>query len=731
MGYTDTQSQYRVYAPDLHSTVVSSYTKFKENVKGSTIIDLKLWRKSGLEFSEEQSNSSPAIRKKIGRPSNISKPFNSTKVGAGVGVGIRARVPSISETNDNVKITQNFSSTETSSQPKDIENNPSQIVDELKKTGKLKEDGSISFSNSNVLPLDAVNVFQPDSEGLDLNDIKDKISEFNDQENYEPNNNNYIKNTDLHDQNNDNNEESNCQQDLTISSTSTNPIQGKQNREVINLRRSRRLQQKAKKLKNTCNVMNHENDDNNQDSEKWLIPIQRELEDITMSDENDRNLIEQYPLILGSHGQQNPNRKRKLDDGDDDDTEYRSAKLLKTMLAILDLSDNEDDMNIDNAFLTKALVSAALVCEDVPVPRSYKQAINDPIYGKMWKEAIEEEIRALTMNQIWEGIVAPADANLISTKWVFTVKLKPDGSLDRFKARLVARGFTQRFGTDYKETFAPTVQIATFRAFLAICAVEDLGLFHFDIKNAFTEASPNAAPFLRAPEGAARDWNQLLKKKFLEWGFIQSLADPCLFTNQTNNVKLLVYVDDIAVAAKSSEQSNWLFKQINRCFKTKNLGEMDMFLGMKIVRNRKDRTLWLDQQQYLERILTKFGFPNARYRPASMPIEGYEDLSPASDDGLRIDPTEYSMIIGSLMFAMVYTRADIAFALGRLSQYMKEPAEKHGRALKRLMRYLRSTSDYRLCLNPKESVDLVVYSDADWATDTTDRKSISGGVGML
>ncbi|KAI1001296.1 hypothetical protein K3495_g6903 [Podosphaera aphanis] len=395
MGYTDTQSQYR--------------------------------RKSDLEVSEGQSNSSPAIRKQISRPGNISKPFNSTKVGAGAGVGIRARVSSISETNDNVKITQNFSSTETSSEPKNIENKPSQILDELKKTGNLKEDGSISFSNSNVFSLDAVNLFQSDSKELDLNNIEGKIFEFNDQENYELNNKKYIKNTDLHDQNNDYNEEINCQQDLTISSTSTNPIQGKQNREVNNLRRSRRLQQKAKKLKNTCNVINHENDNNtNQDSEKWLIPIQRELEDITMSDENDRNLTEQYPLILDSHGQQNPNRKRKLDDGDDDDTEYRSANLLKAMLAILYLSDNEDGMNVDNAFLTETLVSAALVCEDVPVPRSHKQAINDPIYGKMWKEAIEEEIRALMMNRTWEEIVTPADANLISTKWVFTVKLKPD-----------------------------------------------------------------------------------------------------------------------------------------------------------------------------------------------------------------------------------------------------------------------------------------------------------------
>lgn len=175
----------------------------------------------------------------------------------------------------------------------------------------------------------------------------------------------------------------------------------------------------------------------------------------------------------------------------------------------------------------------------------------------------------------------------------------------------------------------------------------------------------------------------------------------------------------------------WFFKILNGYFNAKNLGEMEMFLGMRITRDRKKRILWLDQQQYLERILTKFGIPNAKHRPVSIPLDGYSSLVPASDNDERIDPTEYSMIIGSLMFAMVYTRADIAFALGRLSQFTKEPTKRHGHALKKLMRYLRFTVDYRLRFSPGENVKLVVYSDAEWATDKLDRKSISGGVGML
>jgi len=133
----------------------------------------------------------------------------------------------------------------------------------------------------------------------------------------------------------------------------------------------------------------------------------------------------------------------------------------------------------------------------------------------------------------------------------------------------------------------------------------------------------------------------------------------------------------------------------------------------------------------LDKTLQKLGVGNARHKPISTPINSYDDLRAASDSDIRIDPTEYAVAIRSLMYAMVYTRPDIAFALGRLSQFMKELVEHHGRALKRLLRYLRSTSSLRLCFGPGGDQRLVVYSDADYATDKLDRKSISGSLGML
>jgi len=207
----------------------------------------------------------------------------------------------------------------------------------------------------------------------------------------------------------------------------------------------------------------------------------------------------------------------------------------------------------------------------IPIPKSYSMAITDLIYGLEWRAAIQEEIASLQANNIWIEEKVPKGTNLVSTKWVFTVKLQADGTIERFKARLVARGFSQIYGEDYTETFAPTVRMDTLRIFLAIVAAEDLECCQYDIKNAFTESELQEKIYLLKPDSisvrsgyalrtlrslyglkqSARDWNLLAKKFLISIGFQQSLADPCLYTHAKKGIMLLLYVDDIAAAAKS------------------------------------------------------------------------------------------------------------------------------------------------------------------------------------
>jgi hypothetical protein len=252
--------------------------------------------------------------------------------------------------------------------------------------------------------------------------------------------------------------------------------------------------------------------------------------------------------------------KRKRSNSLNEEDE-RLAKIVKAMLAQLQQAKTE------TAF-------PAQIVQGIKIPLTYKEAINDPKYSEQWKAAMREEMLSLAANGTWKEVIPPKGANQVSTKWVYTIKTKVDGTIERFKARLVARGFSQVYGQDYTDTFALTVRMDTLRLFLAMVAREDLDCSHFDIKNAFTESHLAEEIYLSPPNGmeikkgyvlqalkslyglkqAARDWNLLCKKNLLKWGFKQSLADPCLFIHQEREIQLLIYVDDILAAAKNQEQ---------------------------------------------------------------------------------------------------------------------------------------------------------------------------------
>lgn len=464
--------------------------------------------------------------------------------------------------------------------------------------------------------------------------------------------------------------------------------------------------------------------------------------------------------------------KRKDHDTSSLDSE-RAAKRLKAFLAqqqaeihalicqrIYELEEDEEEA----AFI------ATGGTVNITIPMTYNEAVNDAAHGHEWKAAIQTEIAALVANGTWREEKAPQGSNLVSTKWVFTTKTKPDGSLERFKARLVARGFSQIHGEDYDQTFAPTVRTDTLRIFLAMVAANDLECRQYDVKNAFTESSLRERIYLSPPKGvhvtpglqlrvlrslyglkqSARDWNLLCKSELQKLGFKQSLADPCLFTHADKGITLLVYVDDIAAAALDKSALSWFYNNFRKRFNTKDLGEISKILGMRITRNRHQRELFLDQEQYLEKVLLRLGLPvdsSSSCKPRPTPVSGrYEKLEPARDDEEKGDVTNYQRAVGSIMYAMVYSRPDIAFHIGQLSQQLRNPTVRHESAVKELGRYLRSTIRQKIRYGPanhgkfgptKEArlkvfdPDMLsLYSDADWA-NMTDRKSISGYVVML
>ena len=241
---------------------------------------------------------------------------------------------------------------------------------------------------------------------------------------------------------------------------------------------------------------------------------------------------------------------------------------------------------------------------------------------------------------------------------MFKVKYYLDGLLDKFKARLVARGFSQVQGVDFNQTFVPTVKFDSLRLFLAIVAVRNIECYQVDINNAFTESILKEKIFIAAPEGvdcpkgkvlrvlrslyslkqAARDWHEKLIKALLGIEFRQYTADPCFLIYDKRGILLLVYVDDICVAANLITQVNWFKSSFKKLFKVKDLGEIEKILGVKIIRNRSKRTIRMDQTSYLKMVFERIDMEYKKYKPTELPINSYSSLRPAGPNNERIDP---------------------------------------------------------------------------------------------
>jgi hypothetical protein len=276
----------------------------------------------------------------------------------------------------------------------------------------------------------------------------------------------------------------------------------------------------------------------------------------------------------------------------------------------------------------------------------------------------------------------------------------------------------------------------TFRLFMAVTPKQNLECYHFDIKNTYTESHLKEETYLAPLKGvnvkqghvlkalrsvyglkqAGREWNLLLRGKLKEWGYTQRKADPCLYYDLKNKIWLLVYVDDIVASAVKKKINDYFYDQLTSRFTAKNLGEIAKVLGVRIIPDRKERSITLDQKQYLDAMLTKFGVPNGKYKDKKIPLADYNQIRPANDKDIMINVNEFQQWCGSFIYPMTITRPDICFSMGRLAQYMSKPAEHHGHAAKGAMGYLRSTIKQKLHYGPGKIHEEYIagYTDADW-----------------
>uniref|UniRef100_A0A2N9HQ47 Integrase catalytic domain-containing protein n=1 Tax=Fagus sylvatica TaxID=28930 RepID=A0A2N9HQ47_FAGSY len=362
-----------------------------------------------------------------------------------------------------------------------------------------------------------------------------------------------------------------------------------------------------------------------------------------------------------------------------------------------------------------------LLCDakDVDEPASFSEALHSPDRDE-WMTAMQEEMSSMDKNNVWELVDLPPGRKTIGNKWVLKVKRKADGSIDRYKARLVAKGYTQREGIDYEDTFSPVVRFASIRLILSIVAKQDLELFQMDVKTAFLNGELDEEIYMAQPEGFEVKGHE---RKMIE-------EDHCVYLKRSKRSILILslYVDDILLAGNDMDSIVTTKKWLSSTFEMKDMGEANFVLGVKITRDRSKKLLSLSQGTYIKKILERFHMHNSK--PIDTPMEKGCTLSldqcPKNDEEKnQMSKVPYASAIGSLMYAMLCTRPDICFAVGMVSRYQSNPGPAHWRAVKRILRYLRGTSDHALCYHGGD-LRLTGYSDADWASDKDERKSTSG-----
>lgn len=390
-------------------------------------------------------------------------------------------------------------------------------------------------------------------------------------------------------------------------------------------------------------------------------------------------------------------------------------------------------------------------------PSTLQEALNNPD-ASFWKEAMQEEIEALHKNNTWELVPLPGGRKPIGNKWVYKIKRNGDDQVERYRARLVVKGYAQKEGIDFSEIFSPVVGMATVRVVLAMCATYDLHLEQLDVKTAFLHGNLEEEIYMLQPEGFKQKGKENLVCRLNKslyglkqaprcWykrfdSFIRSLeynrlhADPCAYFKRFGNddfIILLLYVDDMLVAGPNKDRISKLKAQLAREFEMKDLGPANKILGMQIHRDRVSRKIWLSQKSYVKKILQRFNMQDCK--PISTPfptnVRLSSKMSPSSEkERMEMSRVPYASAVGSLMFAMICTRPDIAHAVGVVSRYMAEPGREHWEAVKRILRYLKGTSDVALCYG-ESGLTVKGYVDSDYAGDIDGSKSTTGYVFIL
>ena len=311
---------------------------------------------------------------------------------------------------------------------------------------------------------------------------------------------------------------------------------------------------------------------------------------------------------------------------------------------------------------------------------------------------------SLKKNETWELVTKPKDQKVVKRKQGTLGNEAP-----RYKARLVAKGFSQKEGVDHNEILSLVVKHSSIRLLLAFVAHEDLELDQLDVKITFLHGKLDELIYMQPPEGfgegikdgqvcllkkslyglnqSPRQWYKRFDKYMLDISFNRSSYDGCVYFKLTENsmIYLLLYVDDMLVACKEKKHLELVKEMLKDEFEIKDLGLAKRILGMKIERDRSKRVFRLSQKSYISKVLSRFEMNNVK--TMSTPLGQHFRLSitqaPKTHEEKRfMEMIPYASMVGNVMYTIVCSRPDLAYAVSMISRYMSCPGKPHWQALK-------------------------------------------------
>lgn len=466
-------------------------------------------------------------------------------------------------------------------------------------------------------------------------------------------------------------------------------------------------------------------------------------------DDNCLNKNNDVPIDLFSYEYKDINSSRQNVEPNDDATQQ---------------NPNNDDVNYEEEFfdteaeaeittqLRKSTRSTrgkiperfqVIITKSLNEPKTFEE-VQKREDREQWMNAMKDELNSLKKIGTWDLVNIPDGRKPIGCKWVFKIKTDASGNIKKYKARLVAQGFNQKFGVDYDEVFAPVVRQTTFRMFLTLAGEKQMIVKQYDVKTAFLYGILHEDIYMKQPIGfelqnnkvcklnrsiyglkqSAKCWNEKLTNVFLTIGFQKGLADTCIlkYFKDGEWIFILIYVDDILVATKSEDHQQFVKTFLKSEFEISDLGDINFYLGIKIEKGI-DNYFAISQEKYINKIVEDAGVTNGKYSKIPMDV-GY--LKNITESVLMPSNEKYRKLIGSLLYLSTNTRPDISTAVSILSRKVNKPTYNDWTELKRLTKYLNGTKHLKLKLSCNNNKGLYGFADADWAQCQIDRKSNSG-----